>query len=201
MAITNWFGYCNANGSNKAAYTNGTGPIEWWGFNTYTTGFTCPGAGDTEWQVDELSIYVASRTGSGNIRLAVYDTGRNLICQGSGQEAVADVTNTWQGHTNGDGSDITWNSPNTHLVGGTTYLLIVTWDADNSFLFAYDNGSAGDTTYAFTDYTGGFPTSIAAGTNCGTTYSRVALRCGVEEIGGGESTPIPVTLSDSLIYG
>lgn len=148
---------------------------QWVRNKAYITGFSCP---DVGYQVvKELSLDVAWLSGTSHIRLAVYSAEHILVCQG-----VAEVTvvagRSWQGHLTQ--ADITPNPA--VLTGGKQYDLAVAFDSvvSNAVTVYYGAGSSGDYVYGATDYTGGFPASLADGSDIA---SRFNIRCGVDPAG------------------
>lgn len=132
--------------------------------------YICPGVGAQA--VNSLEMYYKS--GTGNIRCAIYTTGRVLVMQGSAQVAVAGGVDAWIGHTafvDAAGAPIV--SP--QLTGGTHYLLVTT--ADGADVASGVTGVvSGYSKYVSAEYTGGFPDPIAAGSNDTNLFS---VRCGV----------------------
>lgn len=149
--------------------------------------YVCPGSGLQN--VDELGIRAYS-INPGNVRCAIYDTSKNFLMQGSVEIAVVSPSATWYTHTafvDQAGTPIT--TP--QLTGGVTYLLVST--ADGSELSAQrDIVTAGYCKYLSNDYTGGYPTSLAAGTD---SSSKICIRCGVTEAAGGLSISATETLA------
>lgn len=166
---TTYFGYCN---SSTGA---GTGTVHC-GFadktDWTTAGYACPGTGNQT--LVTLGIE-ADAAGGGNLRMAIY-SGTALICYAGGTEKASIVG--WLSWTN---AELTW-VVGTTLVGGTTYKLVFTSDANTGALGT--GGLPADTMrYLANDYTGSaWPDPIAAGTGYTTEYN---IRCGVEPAAGG----------------
>lgn len=131
--------------------------------------YTCPGSGS--FNVTELSHYGRVSSGSGNIRLALYDTSHNKVCEGSA-EVSGSGTAGWQGHIGA--ANITPNP--TTITGGVSYDIVISTDSD-TWVWGYDSGTSGDVTYGVADYTGGFPSSLADSSDQSLI---VGVRCGVD---------------------
>lgn len=130
----------------------------------YITGFTCPGSGSMT--IKELQVYCRLSSGTGNMRMAVYSAAHALIAQTD--EIAVSTTAGWQGPTNLSLGPLT---------GGVQYDLAYSYDVSTFGIWCMI-GSMGDVTFGGADYTGGFPASLADGTD----WDRmVAIRCGVEE--------------------
>ena len=146
-----------------------------------TSGFTCPGSGNQT--IKELSLHCYG-DGSATVRIAVYNSaGTSLIAQGSSSFSPSGVSFSWQGHLT-QGS-ITPN-PAT-LTGGATYLLV---DSNSynvggtGFHFDFSTPGGNVMSYIVTDYSGGFPGSIAAS---GYQNESFCIRCGVDPASGGSA--------------
>ncbi len=161
-----YFGYNTIGGT-----TWGENGNQWIRNKTYVTGFTCPGSGTKT--VVELSAYVGWLQTTPTIRLAIYDTSHNLVCQGT--SAVSMVAASWQGHMTA--STITPNPCN--LTGGTQYdLAYAVAGGSGDWMQYYLSAASGSDTYGTTDYaTGGFPASLADATDAAAV---VSIRCGVQ---------------------
>jgi hypothetical protein len=151
----------------------GVGGLVFWN-NPVWYSFTCPGTGNQI--IKELSVYCRLKTGSSNIRVAIYDaTGNTLIAQGTAEVAVG-AGAAWYGHlTQGD---ITPN-PAT-LVGGMTYRIAMTADGDsvsNNIWLSLGDDYTGFYSDA-AEYTGGFPTPFPLSGY--TTLGCGCVRCGVD---------------------
>ena len=179
LALT-YFGY-----NNSSPQYSWKDDAQWYRNRNYIDGFVCPGSGHQA--VKEISAYVSMPSGSGNIRCAVFDTSGNLISQGTAEVAVTGTDPAWHGHLTQ--ANITPNPCN--LTGGVQYDIALAWDSA-SMQFYFDNASAGDGTYAYTDYTGGFPASLADATQ---TDVILCIRCGVEAAAVGLSLLIAHNLS------
>jgi len=161
---------------------NASNAMSMWRKNkSYITGYTCPGSGNQT--VKEISFYTQQTADSANLRLAVYDSSHNLICQGAEEVAISGDLG-WQGHLTQ--ASITPNPCN--LTGGVQYDLVWAVDAATN-LYYYDNGEADAYTYNTNDYTGGFPASLADSVNLARIIS---CRCGVDAAVGGLSIPVAV---------
>jgi hypothetical protein len=176
MAIT-YFGLCDAAGdpTEAAALTNASAGSVWICNNPSTHSFVCPGTGNQT--IKELSVMAHKDSGAPNGRVAIYNSaGTTKICEGTAEFALAGTTDTWQGHLTQ--ADMTPN-PAT-LVGGTAYIIVVTFDATQ---VGTTHGDASNTSgvYGLSDYTGGFPASLSA---AGQTYCW-PVRCGVEPPAAG----------------
>lgn len=137
--------------------------------------YVCPGSGNQV--IRELGVR-AYLVGSGNVRVAIYNLARELIAQGAAEMAVTGGDSVWYTHTSfvdSGGSPIA--SP--IIVGGTSYLLAVTADGTNVAIRSV-SVTSGYEKYISVDYTGGFPASIAAGSD--SSY-QACRRCGVEPSG------------------
>lgn len=147
--------------------------------------YVCPDTGSQI--IKEMGFRCHDNGGGGNIRIAIYDTSLNLLFEGSAEIAVSGgATPAWYTHTSFlDAAGDPAASP--AITGGTSYILAVTADGDIHGHKAA--GSSGDHKYIATDYTGGFPDPIAAGTNSATLED---VRCGVEPapVGGANIVPI-----------
>lgn len=132
---------------------------------------TCPGVGDQE--IQELSAYVDNNgAGTPHIRVAIYSAdGATRIAQGAA-EVTAPGVRAWTGHLTP--ADITPN-PAT-LVGGTSYVLVVTMDGD----VGSEKSTGTDGNYDLVDYTGGFPATWTIGVAGGSSW---CVRCGVDPAG------------------
>lgn len=159
--------------------SNAGGPAALW---LRTAAATCPGSGSQT--VKELSSYI--RYTSGNTRLALYDTSGNLICQGTGEVAIGNTAG-WQGHLVQSG--ITPNP--TTITGGTSYKIAITVDVAG--VVAYYVAGAGGQDYGLGDYTGGFPSTLGAGSDPGNVF---AIRCGVDPT----YVSIPIAMADFRRY-
>ncbi len=156
--------------------------FEYWGpfaYRNYTP-YTCPGTGSQK--VVNLSVWAKTRSAPhGNIRLALYDSGGNLVIQGAAEVLVDSADAAWVGH-DFDGS--------VTITGGSSYYIGFTEDSLLTFIHcAYPGGTQcyGD----YVDYTGGFPDpwDISA-----TETLLISVRCGVEAVGGniGKTSPLPL---------
>jgi hypothetical protein len=135
--------------------------------------WTCPGSGAQN--VGELSIRCRVNSGSGSIRLAIFNTDTSFVMQGSAAVSVTGTSLSWIGHTafvNQVGSPIA--TP--QLTGGTNYILAAS--IDNIVNHAYQSGHTnGDCIYLAEQYQTGFPVNIPGGTGSVNWY---CIRCGVE---------------------
>lgn len=172
-----WFGFCNSTtGALDAAAEAGNT-----GLNNYTLGnnhsvwpLQCPSTGAQS--ISDLKTYCRASSGTGAIRMAVFNSAKNdLIAQGDA-EATVTTTAGWFGHTSFTGSN---------LVGGDYYTLVVTIDTlfSASDLYFYTDW---DTDYGIedsssADFTAGFSDTSLSGT--GTSIYKIALRCGVAAAG------------------
>ncbi len=116
-------------------------------------------AGGT-WQVVAIEAYVKQSEAGKNIRLAIYDTSKNLVCQGSAAVTVVSSTGAWEGHVG-----VSNISPNPcNLSASTAYKLAATGDT-NAYVNDVDTGSSGDMEEIGTNYTSGFPASMGSGSD------------------------------------
>jgi len=156
-----WFGQCDASG-NPAGGSPGDvnslgGNQSWWHVNK---SYTCPGSGNQV--ISELSCYVRINSGSPSIRLALYNAGGSLVCQGAAAVAVTGGgAYSWQGHMNQAAM-----TPNPcTLTGGAAYRFGISGSGPETGVRSTPDGSSGDTQYASSSYTsGGWPASIPSGT-------------------------------------
>lgn len=147
---------------------------EWGGYtirwrSDATAYYTCPGSGSRTLQ--SMELYCKSNGGTpGTIRLALFDTSLNLVAEGSATVTVSSTTVGWVGHlTAADLRPVGGSSgdPIT-LTGGTNYL--PAYSASSSDVrIAYEVVGT-SMTYLNNNYTGGFPTTIAAGTNLNQSF-------------------------------
>lgn len=170
--MADYFGYCNADGTNKAVlHANGSGSST--RHNDATT-FTCPGSGSKN--VVELTFYCKKTAGSGgNIRMAVFSTDlQTLYAQGSAQVAITnESTYDWYGHIGA--GNITQSAT---LTGGTNYVLAICRDNGNVIDGYYDTGAASAFHTSTDDFTEtGFSAPLPTGTD---STANLAVRCGVE---------------------
>lgn len=130
--------------------------------NTANTTYTCPGSGSV--LLESIEAYVKSNDTINNVslRLAIYDTSNNLVAQGSAAVTFASDTPAWRGHSN---HALISGDPK-YLTGGTSYKFALTVNpgAVNIYVY-YTAGTSGDYKTDSTDYTGGFPSTIAPATN------------------------------------
>jgi hypothetical protein len=172
MAVT-YFGLCNSAGvisGDDSNDSSGATPVAFW---NGTEVWTCPGTGTQN--IVELSVYGYINTGTPNIRLSIYSSdGATKIAEGTAEVAVTGGSYSWQGHMTAA------SMGNATLVGGTSYKLVC--GADNDMAMRSKSGSSGIARYTLSDYTGGSPSSLPAGT--GNTLIQ-AIRCGVEPAAGG----------------
>ena len=144
--------------------------------------FTCPNSGTQD--VKELGAYVYANQ-SGHIRLALYDTSRNLICQGSAEMDVALITSHgWQTHTefvDADGEPV---SPT--ITGGTNYIIALAGDTSNAYIWC--TGVTSGWMKRDDEYTGGYPASLPWFT---TWEKKFGVRCGVEASAAGGANYVP----------
>ncbi len=97
-------------GFDNMAIGNGTGNY-----------FVCPGTGTQN--ITEISAYLKSDDGTaGYVRLAVYDSSLNLVCQGNAKKSLTDTTAAWFGHTS-SASELTGTCTCT---GGNNYVVLAT---------------------------------------------------------------------------
>lgn len=161
---TTYFGTCNAAGVTDFTTVDDSAG---WNYGIYTgKSFTCPGTGPQ--QLVELSTIVGILSGTPSIRLALYDSLGNMVCQGAATALVVDGY-IWQGHmTAADlipaggiaGGVVT-------LKGGQSYRIGVSRDA-GGVLDTYNSTGhvLGDVDFGATDYTAtGWPSTIPAGTD------------------------------------
>lgn len=143
----------------------------------YITGYTCPGSGSQV--AKELSVYCKSIDGGSiPLRLAIYDPSHNLVGQGKQAFTLSNTTADWYGHlTQAEIVDKDGILPS-YLIGGQQYDLAFTfYSVSTNFRFFRDFGSPGDSTVIEADYTGGFPSTLADGTDISRQYN---VRCGVD---------------------
>lgn len=174
--MAEYFGYNNTTG----LFTVQSGAALWLRNSVYSwtdASFTCPGTGSRS--LTELALYCKSNGGTpGHILVAIYDTSLNLIAEGSTELTVSSTTAGWVTHS---AFVDPAGSPSTpSLTGGTDYVLVFTTDSTDITLY-YTNGTSGDTRYALTDYTAGFPDTIATGTSFTRRYP---IRAGVDTPSG-----------------
>lgn len=171
---TEYFGECNSDGSIIAA------PDGWdYGGPAYVGNigatYTCPGTGTRN--IVSLAIYSKSGGTAGNVRVAIYDSGWDLVCQWDAEMSVADDTPAWREKL---AADLTGTKT---LTGGENYHLVYSVEVGSYPQFAFQEGSTGDFRYSAVDYTGGFPASLSAPSagNVGPDgNARIYMRVGVE---------------------
>jgi hypothetical protein len=143
--------------------------------------YTCPGTGLQD--VKELGAY-CYRDQTGHIRMAIYDTSLNFICQGSAELDVATVTpaNGWLSHV--AFTDVGGSAISPQLTGGVEYVLSISSDSSGPNVYQ-DTVTAGYErfSYDYTDSTGGFPADLTLERTTDTREWNV--RCGVEAAAGG----------------
>lgn len=164
MAIV-YFGECDAEGNGIGTLTY-TYSID---FVRKAAGYACPGAGVQN--VKELGVECV--TGTGSVRMGLYDLSLNLLAQTTTKSAVAGAWLTWSD------AYITWVLGSA-LAGGTNY--IIACAVKESFGFKGSTPGGGGGRYNWTDYTAGLPDPSPAGSSTNNIYN---LRCGVEAAGGG----------------
>ncbi len=180
MAAVSYFGLCDVNGVptvNPPVDNQFLGSLTLRNKN-YTTGFSCPGTGDQN--VVSLSVWCKAVVGGlHNIRCSVYDLVTsiyNLVCQHSVEVSVASTSAGWVGRSQA----IAWYGTYTKLVGGRTYYLAFSADdaaGDEIIYYMIGAQTAGDYMYTLTDYTGGYPATLADDVN----YDRhFFISCGTE---------------------
>jgi hypothetical protein len=153
------------------------GYLEWF-FNT----IACPGSGSQI--VKELSM-LSYGDGATALRMGLYDSGGNLICQGSGPFYPTGDSLTWQGHLTQ--SNITPN-PCT-LTGGAQYNLAFSNTSYGDFHYSYSLPGGNQRYSCSGDYTGGMPDSLPSGT---ASANFDCMRCGVDPAAGGLSIPVAI---------
>jgi hypothetical protein len=170
--------------------TDGTSSSSNWGnlafYNvTAYIAYTCPGSGSRN--LTELGVRCSIASGSGNVRVAIYDAdpdgAGSLIAQGSAEINVSSNTDAWYTHTSfvdGSGDPV---SP--ALTGGVNYTLVVSGDT-RALSWRYDSVTSGYARFSSTDYTGGFPDSISGWSN---SSGKICVRAGVE---AGGASPVPL---------
>ena len=180
MAVT-YFGTCNSSGVTNFSTADDSGGWTW----TCHTGssFACPGSGNQT--VKELSTIVSINSGTPHVRLVLYDSLGNMVCQGSA-EVVVTAGYSWQGHMTASALTPAGGSAGdpVTITGGSQYRIGVSRDA-SGVLATYKSGTVtnGDIDYGATDYTGGWPATIPTGTDY--TVLLTSIRCGVEPAAGG----------------
>jgi hypothetical protein len=158
MAIE-YFGN-NANGTD-AQSPNGSA----WSNDNVNIIYTCPGSGTMDVKELGARVYTGS---TGNIRMAIYDTSKNLICQGNAEIDVNGSGSNWVSHTSFTGT--------AQLTGGTAYLLVITADSSNVSCWD-DTVTSGYIIRETGELTGGFSATLTLGSN---DVRKWCIRCGVE---------------------
>ena len=175
--MSDFFGYCNADGSNKAGSNWDLAGYSFQ-YRGYTTDMICPGSGART--IEDLSVY-CYRNPAGAMKIAIYDTENNLVVYGTNPKSTP-TSAAWLTWAAGD---LTW-VVGTALTGGVTYRLA--FASQTSSAIFYDTGSSGDTVFVSAGYAA-FPDAVyPAGTDRGERY---AIRCGVAAVGG---LSIPVAM-------
>jgi hypothetical protein len=157
------------------------------------TSFTCPGSGSV--LINELSADVKLISGSGNIRIGIYDTSGDLVAQGTAEVAVTGSSYSWQGHMTAAACG------NVSLTGGQSYKLALANDEPAygpsvGIRYLADQPSGYIRYKQLTDYTGGLPATIGLTDN--TWGGCWNIRCGVET---GGSAAVTGTATASITEG
>lgn len=136
--------------------------------------YTCPGTGTRA--VQSIELWCKSSGGTpGAVRLAVYDTGLNLIGEGNSTSSVSSTTVGWFGHVNtadlkpagGSGGQAV------NLTGGTNYVFAYsTTSSDVRIAYVASAGAK----YVAADYSTGYPSTLGAGSNIS---QKMAFKIGV----------------------
>lgn len=175
--MTTYFGECNSDGSlhqSVAGYDYG-GPNHIASFNAT---YQCPGSGTID--ITSLGIYARSGGTAGDIRLAIYDTSWNLICQWTNALSVSDDTPAWRDVV---AADMTGTKT---LTGGTSYRIAYSMATDYPRIGYHTEFLSGDWKYEAGDYSaGGFPASLSE-PNDGSTAGRMFVRVGLQDGGAAE---------------
>jgi len=167
-----YFGHVQSDGSPPAGYTFDFYGARTWYNNTAVTTYTCPGTGSRT--LEKLGLYAKTRgSPHGNVRLAVYDTSLNLICEGSAEILINSATEQWWDHVAFTGTPT--------LTGGTNYIIAASIDS-SLISYAYTSVTNASKALSSTDYTGGYPDPIGAGS---TDSIKLAVRAYVTGGGGG----------------
>ena len=158
----------DSNEYSMTGYTNFNDP-------TYID-YVCPGTGLQ--QIVELAARAVDSLGTGHLRVAIYSLDRTLIAQGETELLVS--TANWYKHTSFvDENEDPITAP--LLVGGTSYILAVTFDGSSANHGFYNSVTNGYADYITQDYTSGFPAIIGTGTD---GILQLDVRCGVVSTGG-----------------
>lgn len=166
------------------------------GYNGYwirnSTGyiFTCPGSGTQV--VQEISALTAVSSGTGQFRMAIYNSSNSKVCEGTGLVSITNTTRAWNGHMSP--SAITPNPAN--LTGGATYKIAL-YD-HTSVLRIYYTSVASTITYGANDYSAGFPSTLAEGTS---SAERVCIRASVDPAAAGLLYPQLERLHRGMMRG
>lgn len=167
VASTQYFGSTTIAGASTDATENQIT------FFNQTQTFTCPGSGTMT--IQELSAYCDLGTGTGTIRLAIYNAaGTTLIAQGTAAVTVV-AGPSWQGHLTQ--ASMTPN-PAT-LTGGTNYTIAISIGGgfSNKPTLYVNGGAFNAGAFETNDYTTiGFPATLSY-TN---TTAVFLVRCGVQ---------------------
>jgi hypothetical protein len=168
--MVEYFGYQNGNTNQDPIIAT-----------VYNTSSYVVGTVGKNYNVVELAMGAKSKGGTqAHVRTALYDNSKNLVCQGDAEILVNSTTNTWWTHTSFIGT--------TEIVGGNSFYIVCTRDGSDVYPWLLGSGSLQYINP--TEYTGGFPATIAGGENYPRTYN---IRVGVTEV--ASSTSIPVLLA------
>jgi hypothetical protein len=146
----------------------------------------CPGSG-AQTIVSFGALMSCAGSDSGNIRCAIYNSSRGLVCQWPTHTTIPASAVAWREQTSGF---VDYNSnPVTTLTGGDVYRLAVTVKSISGLVRGKitSGATSGVSSYIATDYDTGFPSTIAAGTNYTVQY---CLRCVVEDAPAGGKIPV-----------
>lgn len=148
----------------------------------HEAGYTCPGSGNQN--VQELSALCRLISSTSNIRLGIYNSSRStLIGEGTSEVAIVGGSLSWQGHMSQSAVKAAGGSSPCVLVGGTTYILAMSYDATGSGVnFGYQDPVTSGWSYIDRDYTGGFASSLEIGFDQNIEY---CIRCGVDAAAAG----------------
>jgi hypothetical protein len=175
---TTYFGYCSSDGTPTGTYANrqywSGAEIDWREANS--VGDTCPGS-DAQAILD---IGIQTSATGYNVRMGVYTEAGALVVQTTEKASVNDAWVSWTS------AELTWEAGYTSLTGGSAYHIAFAADAAGSANGGVNGAIFCQRFVAGTDYTGGMPTSLAAGTQ-GQEYFNV--RVGVDAAAGGSAIP------------
>lgn len=134
--------------------------------------FTSPGSSGQTWRIDSLDVFVSTTYSNNTIRCAIYlASNRSFVAQWDAYKTPT-TDNAWLAGTSFVNQAGTAFSPNPTIVGGTDYLMAYSCGA-TAVKVGGKNGT-GQAKYEFTDFTGGFPSTLGAGSAFGNI---VSIRC------------------------